>query len=82
MSSPMGADQKRFNPQTSTQAGFLQGVVHGVILPVSFGSTLINDQYGIYDVYNDGIGYDLGFLIGVLLLFGGGGRGSKSSKDG
>ena len=44
--------------------GFLFGLVHGFITPVSFISSLFMDDVSIYAVNNTGGFYDLGFLLG------------------
>jgi hypothetical protein len=58
-------------------AGFWSGLWHGVISPVTFVISLLSDNVNIYDVYNSGNWYDFGFILGVAIIFGGGGRGSK-----
>jgi hypothetical protein len=46
------------------QYGFLYGLLHGFITPVSFIASLFDDNVAIYAVNNRGGWYDLGFLIG------------------
>jgi hypothetical protein len=58
-------------------AGFWWGLWHGVISPVTFIISLFNKHVNIYDVYNNGNWYNFGFILGVLLIFGGGGQGTK-----
>jgi hypothetical protein len=58
-------------------AGFWSGLWHGVISPVTFIISLFSVNVNIYDVYNSGNWYDFGFILGVAIIFGGGGRGSK-----
>ncbi|MFD8496050.1 hypothetical protein [Amycolatopsis sp. NPDC059657] len=67
-------------------AGFWPGLWHGVISPVTFLISLFNDRVGVYDVHNNGGWYNFGFLLGVSIIFSGGGhtvgstrRGSRSS---
>lgn len=52
-------------------AGFWAGVWHGLICCVTFIVSLFNDQVRIYEVHNSGHGYDLGFLLGAICVFGG-----------
>jgi len=52
--------------------GFLKGLLHGFILLFSFIASLFTD-YEIYAFPNSGGWYDFGFLLGVLIFFGGGG---------
>jgi hypothetical protein len=56
--------------------GFIKGILHGFILMFSFVASLFTD-YEIYAFPNSGGWYDFGFLIGVMLFFGGGGAGAK-----
>lgn len=46
------------------QYGFFSGLLHGFITPVSFVTSLFNDDVVIYAVNNTGGFYDLGFLLG------------------
>ena len=56
--------------------GFLKGLLHGFILLFSFIASLFTD-YEIYAFPNAGGWYDFGFLLGVLMFFGGGGAKAK-----
>ena len=54
-------------------AGFLLGLWHGIIVPFAFvGSLIWPGSMGIYEIHNDGIGYNLGFVIGIVIMFGAG----------
>ena len=63
-------------------AGFLLGFWHGLISPIAFVLSLFSSHIRIYEAFNDGHWYDLGFLLGVSATFGGGGRqlAAKSKK--
>jgi hypothetical protein len=50
--------------------GFLLGVWHGLIFPVAFILSLFMRDVAIYAVPNDGILYNLGFFIGIVILGG------------
>ncbi len=50
-------------------AGILLGIWHGVISPVTLVMSFINPKVQMYEVHNDGNQYDLGFLIGVAIVF-------------
>ena len=50
-------------------AGILLGIWHGVISPVTLVLSFVNRSGQIYEVHNDGSQYNLGFLLGVALLF-------------
>ena len=52
--------------------GFLKGLLHGFILLFSFIVSLFTD-YEIYAFPNAGGWYDFGFLLGIMIFFGGGG---------
>jgi len=56
--------------------GFIKGLIHGFILLFSFIGSLFTD-YEIYSVPNNGGWYNFGFLLGIMLFFGGGGAGAK-----
>lgn len=49
---------------TGKQYGFLYGLLHGFITPISFIVSLFDDNVAIYAVNNKGWWYDLGFLLG------------------
>lgn len=57
-------------------AGFFMGIWHGLIAPFSFIISLFSDKVGIYEVYNTGNWYNLGFLFGLSVIFGGSGKAS------
>lgn len=46
------------------QYGFLFGLLHGFITPISFIVGLFDDNVAIYAVNNSGGWYDFGFLLG------------------
>jgi hypothetical protein len=52
-------------------AGFLSGIWHGWIAPVSLIIGLFNHNIRIYEVINTGWWYDFGFYIAVISGFGG-----------
>lgn len=57
--------------------GFLGGLWHGIIAPVSFVLSLFMDNVAMYAVNNNGGWYDFGFVLGAGILFGGSGKASK-----
>jgi hypothetical protein len=75
------ADPNPLADHTSTAgaAGFWLGVWHGIILPVMVFVSMIFDT-GIYQVHNNGGWYNFGFLIGLSMVLGGGGRGAAGRK--
>jgi hypothetical protein len=64
------------NPQANTPdadgnvAGIWPGIWHGIISPVTLVLSFLNQDAQIYEVHNNGSQYDLGFLLGVALVFG------------
>jgi hypothetical protein len=55
-------------------AGFWMGLWHGIIFPITFVISLFSDDVSVYEVVNRGNWYDLGFILGVMMSLGGGGR--------
>ena len=53
----------------SRVAGILQGIWHGIISPITLVMSFINPNVQMYEVYNNGSAYNLGFLIGVAIVF-------------
>ncbi len=58
-------------------SGFLLGLWHGFITPVTFVVSLFSDSVGIYEVDNDGAWYDFGYVLGLSVIFSGGGVASR-----
>ena len=50
-------------------AGFLVGIWHGIISPVTLVMSFLNDGVQMYEVHNVGNLYNLGFLLGVAIVF-------------
>lgn len=50
-------------------AGILLGIWHGVISPVTLVLSFVNTDVQMYEVFNDGSQYNLGFLVGVAIVF-------------
>jgi hypothetical protein len=66
----------------SATAGFLLGLWHGFILPVTFVISLFTDGVTIYEVHNSGNWYDLGYALGLGASVGGGPFGARSARRG
>jgi len=62
------------------QSGFLMGLWHGAISPLTFIVSLFNPDAAIYEVRNSSHWYDPGFLLGCSIAFSGAAR-SRSRKD-
>ncbi len=52
-------------------AGFWAGLWHGFISLITFIISLFNSNVGIYEVNNSGWPYNLGFIIGIMIFYGG-----------
>ncbi|MCK9794454.1 hypothetical protein M1843_11925 [Isoptericola sp. 4D.3] len=51
--------------------GFWWGLWQGMILPIAFVVSLFTDSVSVYEVHNNGNWYDVGYVLGVSLVFGG-----------
>ncbi|HEX6268707.1 MAG TPA: hypothetical protein VFZ43_00600 [Anaerolineales bacterium] len=50
-------------------AGLGLGLWHGVIAPITLVGSFFNENVQMYEVHNNGNEYNLGFLIGVAIVF-------------
>jgi hypothetical protein len=50
-------------------AGILLGIWHGIISPVTLVISFVNSSVQMYEVHNDGSPYNLGFMLGVAIIF-------------
>jgi hypothetical protein len=63
------------NPSVNTAdandrvSGVFAGIWHGIISPVTLVMSFINPDVQMYEVHNNGSQYNLGFLIGVAVVF-------------
>ena len=57
-------------------AGFWAGLWHGFISLVTFIISIFNENVNIYEANNSGWAYNLGFILGVAIFYGGGSKGS------
>jgi hypothetical protein len=58
--------------QADTQgriASLVQGIWHGFISPVTLGVSFVRPEIQMYEVHNDGSLYNLGFFLGVGIVF-------------
>lgn len=58
-------------------AGFWLGLWHGFIAFFAFIVSLFKESVGVYEVHNNGTWYNLGFILGVMMFFGGSGSEAK-----
>jgi hypothetical protein len=73
------------NPEAGTgqdPAGFWLGLWHGFIVLFTFIISLFSDNVNVYEVANNGNWYDFGFVLGIMIFFGGsgGGAGARSRR--
>ena len=64
----------------TSQAGFWAGLWHGLICVITFIIGLFAENVRMYEPNNVGALYDLGFLIGAIIVLGGGCKGSSRSR--
>ena len=64
------AGDPQFTPDTP--AGFWYGLWHGMISVICLVIHVFNEGVKVYEINNTGGWYDLGFLIGVTCVWGGG----------
>ncbi|HVF24531.1 MAG TPA: hypothetical protein VNA23_01500 [Anaerolineales bacterium] len=50
-------------------AGVIQGLWHGIISPVTLVMSFVNENVQMYEVHNVGREYNLGYLLGVAIVF-------------
>ena len=60
--------------------GFLMGLIQGFIAPIAFIISIFDSDTAIYAVNNNGVWYDLGFLIGIGGFSGGILKGRRASR--
>ena len=66
-----GANSK-YQLEGAKPAGFLGGLWHGMIAPITFIISLFSENVRIYEINNNGRWYDFGFCIGAGIVFGNG----------
>ena len=50
-------------------AGILQGLWHGLIAPITLVMSFFNENVQMYEVHNTGKEYNVGFLVGAVIVF-------------
>lgn len=61
-------------------AGFFSGLWHGFISPVTFIISIFTKNIRFYEVHNNGLLYNFGFVLGAGLFLSGGILGRKKKK--
>ena len=62
-------------------AGFLMGLWHGFISPVTFVISVFSRNVRLYEVHNNGTWYNFGFVLGAGLFLSGGILGGKKKRS-
>ncbi|MBD3184001.1 hypothetical protein GF312_17080 [Candidatus Poribacteria bacterium] len=52
-------------------AGFWLGLWHGMIVLLTLIISIFKSSVGIYEVHNSGLWYNIGFVLGALIIYGG-----------
>ena len=69
-----GPNELRNTPDEDGEvAGFWMGLWHGLISPITFIISLFTKSVYVFEVHNNGGWYNFGFLLGTMMIFGGGG---------
>jgi hypothetical protein len=66
--------------QEGEVAGFWRGLWQGIIAPITFIISLFSDKVDMYEVHNNGGWYNFGFLLGLMIIFGGSGGGAARGR--
>ncbi len=71
------------NPSAGTgenAAGFWQGWWNGFTILFTWAVSLFNPHVGIYEINNNGGWYDFGYLLGIMMFWGGGTGGAAAGS--
>ena len=55
----------RYKEPGANPAGFLAGLWHGIIAPITFIISLFAREVSIYETNNNGRWYEFGFMLGI-----------------
>ncbi|MGZ4936231.1 MAG: hypothetical protein ACXV4C_06740, partial [Halobacteriota archaeon] len=61
-------------------AGFWLGLWQGLIVFLSFIASWFDNNIVLYQVNNNGFWYNLGYIIGLIIIGAGGGGGARASR--
>jgi hypothetical protein len=73
-------DMERTADRDGRTAGFIKGVWHGLISPITFVISLFSRSVRFYEVHNNGAWYNFGFVLGAGLFLSGGILGRKKRR--
>ena len=79
-------DGSQWKEAGAEPAGFFAGLWHGALLFFALIISFFADTVSIYEVVNSGVGYNIGFVLGVFCIYGSGThmtvtKAKKKSKD-
>ena len=65
---------------TGVVANFWRGLWNGIIAPVTLVISFFDRNVQMYDPHNNGVGYNIGFFLGIAALFSGGAGGARTRR--
>jgi len=68
----VAGSNSKYKIEGAIPAGFLGGLWHGMIAPITLIVSFFNQDARIYETNNNGRLYDLGFCIGAGIVIGDG----------
>jgi hypothetical protein len=66
--------------RTGVVANFWRGLWNGVISPVTLIISFFDKNVQMYDPHNNGAWYNIGFFLGITVLFGGGAGSARARR--
>jgi hypothetical protein len=76
-----GPNQSKGTASEHGVAGFWLGIWQGFIAPFVFVASLFKSNLSIYEVHNNGVWYNFGYLFGLACFFGGSGNRAARRKQ-
>jgi hypothetical protein len=73
-------DLEKTPAKTGKVAGFWLGIWHGLLSPITFVISIFSRNVRFYEVHNNGVWYNFGFVIGAGLFLSGGILGRKRKR--
>lgn len=64
----VAGDNSKYKLEDADPAGFLGGLWHGIIAPITFLISLFSENVRIYETSNNGRWYVFGFCLGAGIL--------------
>lgn len=61
----VAGSNSRYKEPSANSAGFLIGLWHGIIAPITFLVSLFAPGMSIYETNNNGRWYEFGFMLGI-----------------